>query len=111
MVGALPAAEEATAAAAQRPAEAAGETAAGEVEDAAALEEELPLSRKEQVEAGQVDLLLVNLDLREVGVDGEVGGQVLRDAVLTSRPPFPSPALRVGGEAARLVLTPPIRTA
>ena len=43
--------------------------AAPEVEQAAALEEELALLRKEQVEARQVDLLLVDLDLREVGVD------------------------------------------
>ena len=45
-------------------------------------EEEVALLREEQVEARQVDLLLVDLDLREVGVDGEVGGDVLRDAVL-----------------------------
>jgi hypothetical protein len=56
--------------------------AAAEVEDAAALEEEVALLREEQAEARQVDLLLVDLDLREVGVDGEVGRQVGGDAVL-----------------------------
>ena len=42
--------------------------AAAEVEDALALEEELALLGEEQVEARQVDLLLVFFDLREVGV-------------------------------------------
>ena len=56
--------------------------AAGEVEDAAALEEEVALLGEEQVEAGQVHLLLVDLDLREVGVVGEVGDEVGGDAVL-----------------------------
>ena len=46
-----------------------------------ALEEEVALLREEQVEPRQVDLLLVNFDLREVGVDREIGGDVLRDAV------------------------------
>ena len=55
---------------------------AAEVEDAAAFEEELPLLRKEQVEPRQVELRLVGLHLREVGVVGEVRGQVLRQAVL-----------------------------
>ena len=35
-------------------------------------------SGKEQAEAREVHLLLVDLDLREVGVDGEVGGEVRR---------------------------------
>ena len=39
-------------------------------------------SREEQAESGQVDLLLVHLDLREVGVVGEVRGQVLGESVL-----------------------------
>ena len=63
------------AAAVGRIAAAAG-AAAREVEHAAAFEEEVALLGKEQVEARQVDLLLVDLDLREVGVDGEVGGEV-----------------------------------
>ena len=53
-----------------------------ELEDAPSLEEELALLRKEQVESRQVHLLLVDLDLREVGVVGEVGGEALGDAVL-----------------------------
>ena len=44
-------------------------------EDAGVLEKERPLLRKEQVEAIQVDLLLVHLDLREVGVVGEIERQ------------------------------------
>ena len=55
---------------------------AGEIEHAAALEKEVTLLGKEQAESREVDLLLVDLHLREVGVDGEVGGQVRRDAVL-----------------------------
>jgi hypothetical protein len=42
---------------------------AGKRERAEPFEEEVALLGKEQVEAGQVDLLLVDLDLREVGVD------------------------------------------
>ena len=58
---------------------------AAEAEQAPVLEEELALLRKEQAEARQVDLLLVGFDLREVGVVGEVGRQVLRHAVLRRR--------------------------
>ena len=61
---------------------AARRAAAAEVEQASALEKELALLGQEQVEARQVDLLLVDLDLREVGVHGEIGGQVRGDAVL-----------------------------
>ena len=50
-----------------------------ELEQSGALEEELPLFRKEKVEPGEVDLDVVRLDLGEVGVPGqiqrEVGGQ------------------------------------
>ena len=60
----------------------AGAGAAGKRERAEAFEEEVALLREEQVEARQVDLLLVDFDLREVGVDRQVGGDVLRDAVL-----------------------------
>src|SRR6185503_12644927 len=61
----------------RRLAERAGDAAAArEVEQAAPLEEELALLREEQVEAGEVHLLLVDLHLREVGVVGEVGGEV-----------------------------------
>ena len=59
-----------------------GARAAGEREDAEILEEEIALLGKEQIEARQVDLLFVHFHLREVGVDRQVGGQVLRHAVL-----------------------------
>ena len=42
-----------------------------ELEDLRVLEEERPLLREEQREPREVDLLLVGLDLREVGVDRE----------------------------------------
>ena len=79
--------------------------AAGEVEDAAALEEEVALLREEQAEAREVDLLLVDLDLREVGVDGEVGGQVRRDAVLDVAAESPSRSFRDGGVRRRSVVS------
>ena len=59
-----------------------GAGAAGERERAGALEEEVALLGEEQVEAGQVDLLFVHLDLREVGVHRQVGGEVLGEPVL-----------------------------
>ena len=62
--------------------EPAGDAALRKAEDAPPLEEELALLREEEREAGQVHLPLVHLHLREVGVQGEVGGQVLGDAVL-----------------------------
>ena len=43
-----------------------------DVEDARVLQEELALLRKELAELGQVDLLLVGLDLGEVRIDGGV---------------------------------------
>ena len=46
------------------------------------LQKEFALLGKEQREAREVDLLLVRLHLGEVRVDGEIGRQVLRDAVL-----------------------------
>ena len=64
------------------PAAKSGAGAPGKREHAEALEKEVALLGEEQVEARQVDLLLVDFDLREVGVDREVGGDVLRDAVL-----------------------------
>ena len=82
----IPAPERAAAPAAadltQRTVAGARAAAAGEVEDAAPFQEELALLGEEQAEAGQVHLLLVRLDLREVGVPGEVGGEVLGQAVL-----------------------------
>ena len=59
----------------------AGAGAPGEGEHAEILEEEIALLGKEQVEPRQVDLLLVDFHLREVGVEGEVRGEVLGDAV------------------------------
>ena len=46
------------------------------------LQEERPLLGEEQVEPVQVDLLLVHLDLREVGVVGQVEREAGRHAVL-----------------------------
>ena len=60
--------------------------ALGEVEVAPTLQEELALLREEQAEPRQVDLLLVHLDLGEVGVEGEVCRQVARHAVLDVEP-------------------------
>ena len=55
---------------------------AAEGEHALVLQEELAFFREEQAEAREVHLLLVGLHLREVGVVGEVGREVRRDAVL-----------------------------
>ena len=55
-----------------------GEAVVTEGEEALILQEEVALLGEEEAEAGQVHLLLVGLDLREVGVVGEVGRQVLR---------------------------------
>src|SRR5216683_7029278 len=52
-----------------------------ELEDAGILEKEVAFFRKQQAEACEVHLLLVGLDLREVGVDREVPGQAAGDAV------------------------------
>jgi hypothetical protein len=68
--------------------ETAAEVAAGTVDRHAAkrerplvLEEEVALLRKEEAEPCEVDLLFIGLDLREVGVDREVGNEPLRDAI------------------------------
>ena len=53
-----------------------------ELEQSGALEEELPLFRKEEVEPGEVDLDVVRLDLGEVGVPGEIERQVGGQPVL-----------------------------
>ena len=58
------------------------------------LQEELPLLGEEQTEAAQVDLHVVGLDLRKVGVDRQVERQVGGDAVLDVD-------ARVGGELGR----------
>ena len=69
--------------------EAAGKIAAGAVDRHAAereralvLQEEVAFLRKEQIESREVDLLLVRLDLREVGVDRQVGDESLRHGIL-----------------------------
>ena len=54
---------------------------AGEVEEGGAVEEEVAPLGKEQREARQVDLALIDLGLREVGVDREVGAQARRRVV------------------------------
>ena len=59
-----------------------GERAAGaHLELAGVLQEEVALLGKEQAEAGQVHLLLVDFDLREVGVVGDVEVHAAGDAV------------------------------
>ena len=50
------------------------------------LEEELALLGEEQVEARQVDLLLIGFDLREIGAVGRVERQRRRQAVLDVEP-------------------------
>jgi hypothetical protein len=51
-------------------------------EEAGVLEKERPLLGKEQIESIEVDLLFVNLDLREIGVVGRIERQARRHAVL-----------------------------
>ena len=77
-----------------------------ELKNATTLQEELSLLRKEQVEPGQVDLLLVDLHLGEIGVHGEVGGQVLGHAelhiesdVTVQIVPYGRPGRHVGRDA------------
>ena len=55
---------------------AAGAGLVADGEGALVLEEELALLRKYRADAGQVDLLLVDLDLRVVGAEGQIPGQV-----------------------------------
>ena len=60
-----------------------------EVEVPATFEKELAFLREEQAEPRQVHLLLIDFDLGEVGVVGEVGRQVLRHPVLHVEPELP----------------------
>ena len=53
----------------------AGARASGKRERAEVLQEEIPFFGKEQVEPREVHLLLVHLDLREIGVGRDVDGQ------------------------------------
>jgi hypothetical protein len=64
---------------------------APEPEHPLVLEEELTFLREEQAEPCQVHLLLVGLHLREVGVVGEVGAQVLGHGVLRVEARVPAP--------------------
>ena len=70
---------------------------AAEIEDPLPFQEELALLGKEQAEPRQVDLLLVHLHLREVGVVGEVCGQPLRHAVLHVDPEVAARIVRQPG--------------
>ena len=79
-------------------------TGASERECALVLDEEVTLLRKEQAESGQVDLLLVGLHLRKIGVVGEIGRQVLGDLVLHIHTRIEAevvPDLRARGQVAR----------
>ena len=66
-------------------------------ESAGVLEEERPLLRKEEVEPVEVDLLIVHLHLREVGVVGEIESQSRRHAVLQ----VAAEVAQAGGEVPR----------
>ena len=50
------------------------------VEDAGALREELPLLREEHGEAGEIHDFLVGLNLGEIGLVGEIGGERTHEA-------------------------------
>src|SRR5205085_2378784 len=52
-----------------------------ELEDSLPFEKELALFRKQQVEPRQVHLLVVGLDLREVGVVREIGDDAPREPI------------------------------
>jgi hypothetical protein len=71
-----------TAAATSATTTAAAIAARTELKYAGVFEEEVPLFGKEQVKPRQVDLLLVGLDLREIGVEREVPRETRCDAVL-----------------------------
>jgi hypothetical protein len=58
-----------------------GARATGKCERAKVLQEEVPLLGEEQIEPGEVYLLLVDLYLGKIGVDREVDRQILSHAV------------------------------
>jgi hypothetical protein len=60
----------------------AGPAAQREVKNAAAFQKELALLGKEQIKAGEIDLLFVHLNLGKVGVVRQIRGQISRNAVL-----------------------------
>jgi hypothetical protein len=70
-------------------------------EEPGIFQEERPLLREEEIEAVQIHLLLVDLDLCEVGVDGRVQGQARRHAVLGVKADVPE-ELRVAVRRAAL---------
>ena len=76
----------------------AGARTSGKRERPEVLQEEIPLLGKEQVEPREVHLLLIDLDLREIGVGGDVDGQILCHAVLEIAT---DPVRRVVREAGR----------
>src|SRR5690606_32373420 len=53
-----------------------------EVEEGAPFQEEVALLRKEERKSGEVHLPLIDLGLREVRVDREVGAEVRREVVI-----------------------------
>ena len=55
---------------------------AAEFEEARVFQKEGPLFREEKIEAGEVDLLFVDFNLGEVGIDGAVQGEAGSEAVL-----------------------------
>src|SRR2546430_3499117 len=61
-------------------------------EDPGILEKEGPLLREEQRKAGEVGALLIDLDLREVGVVREVEGETGGHAILDLAADLPAPA-------------------
>src|SRR5207244_9852234 len=60
-----------------------------EVEQPTRFQEKLPLLGKEKGKAGQVDYLLIDLDLGEVGAGGEIGRDVRRHRALHAKPGLP----------------------
>src|ERR1051325_6114025 len=60
-------------------------------EDAGVLEKERSLLREEQRKAGEVGALLIDLDLREVGVVREVESETGRHAILDLAADLPAP--------------------
>ena len=69
-----------------------------ELEGGGVFEEEGALLGEEEVEAGEVDLLLVGFDLGEVGVHGEVGGELRGDAPLHVESEVAEGVVRVAGQ-------------
>src|SRR5439155_13258166 len=60
------------------------------------LEKKRPLFREEEIEARKVHLLLIGLDLREIGIDGEVGGQIRLNSPFHVEPDLTGPIELVG---------------